>query len=645
MENNRVWFELFQNAFDALALLDEESRIVEWNQQAELLFGWFRMEAIGQSIVSLVIPQNQQQKFQTMLREMRGKLTQFRSHQKIEITLQNRDSTQFPAELFFVKASTSNEVCLFFRDISDRRHLEEQLLEAEERYRNLFEKSVEGLFQCTSDGGFVNVNPALVRILGFDTDIELMTAFFDPAHFYADRGDWEKLISALAKDGSVKDYQCQVFRSDGSLIWISQSAYAITDRQGQMLYYEGSFEDVTNRKKLQNDLVKAKEEAEEANRIKSKFLATMTHELRTPLNAIIGYSEMLQEEAIDLGLTEMVSDLQRVHSAGKHLLTLINDILDLSKIEAGKMDLYIENFDPADVIRDVVATIEPLVKKNRNQLQCMVEGSLPRMTSDVTRIRQVLFNLLSNACKFTTEGIITLQIVSKSGTPSSIQFRVADTGIGMSHEQMQKLFQSFTQAEAGTTRKYGGSGLGLAISRKLCNMLGGEISVESEPGKGTSFIFVLPANVYDTMDKTEDEELAKQAPEDSMKEATTRVLVIDDEPNACELIARQVQRDGFTVTKASSGPEGIRLARETKPQLIILDILMPGMDGWAVLTALKTDPDLAPIPVVLVSMIDEREMASALGAADYLIKPVDRAKLSAILQSHLAMNLGGVSET
>jgi len=307
------------------------------------------------------------------------------------------------------------------------------------------------------------------------------------------------------------------------------------------------------------------------------------------------------------------------------------------------MDLYVENFDPVDMIRDVVATTEPLVKKNHNQLQCLVEGALPRMTSDVTRIRQVLFNLLSNACKFTKEGIITLKVSANFGSSSSVRFRVADTGIGMTAEQIQKIFQSFTQADAGTTRKYGGTGLGLAISRRLCNMLGGEIAVESEPEKGSSFTFELPANIYDITNKTADDEFEKPR-EEATNENAARVLVIDDEPNACELVARYVQREGFSVIKASSGPEGMRLARESKPHLILLDILMPAMDGWAVLTALKTDPNLASIPVVLVSMIDEREMASALGAADYLIKPVDRAKLSAILQSHLALNLGGLSE-
>jgi signal transduction histidine kinase len=246
--------------------------------------------------------------------------------------------------------------------------------------------------------------------------------------------------------------------------------------------------------RLIDEANRAQEAAEQANRSKGIFLANMSHELRTPLNAIIGYGEMLLEEAEDLGQPGFIPDLQKIHAAAKHLLALINDILDLSKIEAGKMDLYYETFDVPPMIQDVVATITPLVKKNANALKVHCADELGAMRADLTKVRQTLFNLLSNACKFTEHGTITLEVSRETGAGGGwVTFRVRDSGIGMTPEQMEKLFQEFSQADASTTRKYGGTGLGLAISRKFCRLMGGDITVESALGQGSTFTITLPA--------------------------------------------------------------------------------------------------------------------------------------------------------
>ena len=246
--------------------------------------------------------------------------------------------------------------------------------------------------------------------------------------------------------------------------------------------------------RLIDEASRAQEAAEQANRSKGIFLANMSHELRTPLNAIIGYGEMLLEEAEDLGQAGFIPDLQKIHAAAKHLLALINDILDLSKIEAGKMDLYYETFDVAPMIQDVVATIAPLVKKNANALEVHCADDLGAMRADLTKVRQTLFNLLSNACKFTERGTITLEVGREMVDGGSwVTFRVRDSGIGMTPEQMEKLFQEFSQADVSTTRKYGGTGLGLAISQRICQMMGGEITVESALGQGSTFTISLPA--------------------------------------------------------------------------------------------------------------------------------------------------------
>ncbi len=370
---------------------------------------------------------------------------------------------------------------------------------------------------------------------------------------------------------------------------------------------------------------------EAADRHKSEFLANMSHELRTPLNAIIGYSEMLQEDAADLGAEQFTDDLTKINAAGKHLLELINAVLDLSKIEAGKMELYLETFEVAGLVRDIAAVIQPLAAKNANRLDVRCPDETGTMRADLTKVRQALFNLLSNSCKFTDRGTISLAVAREviDGQDWMV-FSVSDTGIGMTPEQLTRLFEVFSQADAATTRKYGGTGLGLALSRRLCRMMGGDVTVESEAGRGSAFTIRLPAVVADAVE----EPAAPAALADRVTPGVGTVLVIDDEAAVRDLMQRFLAREGFRVVTAAGGEEGLRRARELRPDAITLDVMMPGMDGWAVLSALKADQDVADVPVIMLTIVDDRNLGYALGASDYLTKPIDRDRLVTVLKQH-----------
>jgi signal transduction histidine kinase/ActR/RegA family two-component response regulator len=390
----------------------------------------------------------------------------------------------------------------------------------------------------------------------------------------------------------------------------------------------------------------AKETAESASRAKSTFLANMSHELRTPLTGIIGYSELLQRGIEHSEEIDLVPDLMRIQQAGNHLLAIINDILDLSKIEADKMSIYIELFDIVMLLRDVVITASPLIERNCNTIQVDLSDDLGEIHSDSTKMRQILLNLISNAGKFTEHGQITLRARRETSNATNwLSISVIDTGIGISPSQLSRLFTEFTQADPSTTRKYGGTGLGLALSRRLCMLLGGDISVESTLGSGSTFTIRIPESIAATFSMAAE---PKRGPAwNSFDEvpfmnadlgSVSTVLVIDDDPATRDLLERGLSAADLSVVTAGNGEDGILLAQALCPDVIIMDVILPGKDGWASLAAIKADPELADIPVIMLTIVDDRGKGLALGATEYLIKPVDSEQLIKLVRSYLRRN-------
>lgn len=490
---------------------------------------------------------------------------------------------------------------------------------------NILKTMSATLFVVNPLGRIETVNQAACDLLGYSRDEMVGQPF--------------ALVALDTPTASLVEEQStsKLYRTkDGMAIPVLFSSALLRDEQGQVQGLVCIASDLSEQKQIEERLREARDQAEAASRAKSAFLANMSHELRTPLNVIIGYSDLLRQDLQDAGLSGPLVDLQRIGRSGTHLLSLINNILHLAKIEAGRVQLRLETFSIPDLIQELASSIEPLIVKNGNSLHLNVSPTLGIMQADATRVSEILYNLLGNASKFTENGQVTLTAArEREGEQEWIRFTVSDTGIGMTPEQLEVVFEEFTQADSSTERRYGGTGLGLTISQRLTELMGGSIAVESELGVGSNFIVRLPAfaalgsgpAVIELADGG-----AAALPSGSATSDT--VLVIDDDPAVCTLLLRALEGEGLTVRTATSGEEGLHLARTLRPTAITLDVLMPNLDGWTVLSELKADPETADIPVIMLTIVDDHQRGFALGASEYLTKPVERKRLLDILRRY-----------
>lgn len=504
---------------------------------------------------------------------------------------------------------------------------------AEEKYRSIFENSVEGIFQTSPDGQYLSANPALARIYGYDSPDELITGIGDiERQLYIDPNRREEFRRRIVADGVVSGFESQVYRRDGSVIWISEAARGVRNADGQIERYEGTVVDITERKQLE-EWQRQKEAADAANLAKSSFLARMSHEIRTPLNGVIGMTELLMTTELDARQHQFVRACQ---TSGRALLSLVNDILDLSKIEAGKLELDLHDFDLEQLVRDTTEMLWLKAQEKKLELICDFDPQARQIYSgDSNRMGQILINLMNNAVKFTEKGEVVLRVVCDrlDDDSATLRFIVRDTGIGIPQERANRLFQPFSQVDSSTTRKYGGTGLGLAISKHLVEMMGGQISVESQVGEGTTFWFtlVLPVREHCELYSENDRRAVRGR----------RVLIVDDNDTNRLIMEEQTRRWGMRPISVPCVDQALTLfdnATEVGQafDLIISDYDMPDQNGAEFVGALRNRPVMPPFILLGSGLSNESvDTLQAMGVRQQLTKPVLSTQLYAAVHSVL----------
>ena len=492
-------------------------------------------------------------------------------------------------------------------------------------YRSMFENAIEGIFQTTPAGQYLNVNPALARMYGYADTRDLVAGLTRIENqLYVDPRRRDDFIHEMEVNGFVRGFESKIYRKDRSIIWISENARTVRNADGSIAYYEGMVEDITERKRLQSELVESKVAAETANRAKSEFLANMSHEIRTPLNGVIGMTNLLLMSRLE---AEQRTFAETIRMSGESLLIVVNDILDFSKIEAGKLDLEVVNFDLREAVDGIMDLLAVQAHNKGIELACFLDPHMPtQIRGDPGRLRQIINNLVGNAIKFTTEGEVVLSIAAQTETINEvvIRFEVRDTGIGIDAEAQSRLFQAFSQADGSTTRRYGGTGLGLAISKRLVQLMKGTIGMSSRVGQGSTFWF------HAEFGKQPDQ----REPVTPADLVGLHVLVVDDNATNREIMSHYARAWSMRAKCASSGEEALKFLRESAVddpyELIVLDMQMPQMDGLMLAKEITGDTRIPTARMLMLTSLGsdiEPEVLKATGIAACVLKPVQRTRL------------------
>ncbi len=620
------WYrELFENVSDIIYTTDLEANFVSLNRAAEQITGYRREEALKMNLLQIVVP-GQRSKVKEIID--RARLGDLPAIQELDIIARDgRDLTLDVSMKLLIRDGRPIGALGIARDVTARKAAEQALRQAEHKYRTIFENAVEGIYQSSLEGRLISCNPAMARIFGYASPAEFMEDVTDPnTQVYVDPGRRAEFVKLLQEQGTISEFESQVYRKDGSVIWTSETARAVYDQQGGLVCFEGFLEDVTQRKRAEEELCRTRDLAEAASRAKGEFLANVSHEIRTPMNAIIGMTELLLESRLD---SEQREYLETIRNSADSLLMLLNDILDLSKVEAGRLELHPIDFSLRESLSTTLSLLALRAHQKGLELGCNILPDVPDcLHGDPERLRQIVINLVGNAIKFTDKGEVIVHIESEILDPSraTLHFRITDTGIGIPPEKLEVIFDAFVQADGSTTRRFGGTGLGLAISSKLVELMGGEIWAESATGKGSCFHFTASFGIQPGS-------LSRKAYPEELRDK--RILIVDSNDVSRRILQAMVLNWWMRPKVVSDGGAAIGALNEArgtgKPfDLVIMDGMITGMDAREVAGEMKSDLDLRSTPVVVLTPANRPDYAKSCqeaGVEACLTKPVKQAEL------------------